>query len=261
MPTEKIIQNTIRLYSRMLPNPSRSDFDTETALSQLKSTFDYSNLWVEACVVFDYDRDGAIDIFFAQAACDPQVGMASQPNALFRNLEGTGFVNTSEKAIDDSLVYTFGVNFGDWNQDGFQDLAIGNLGSTEILINQGDGTFSPLPADVLKNEVTFTTSVAIADITGDALPDLIQINYVDDSGVFEPVNLDTSGDTKDLSPLSFLPGTDRLFSSRGDGSMSRSILGQSAGERNEPDGFAKTGLSVSITNFDTHPGKRDLRCQ
>ncbi len=76
--------------------------------------------------------------------------------------------------------YTVGANplgatYGDFNGDGFQDLAIVNSGSNtvSILMNNGNGTFA--------NKVDYTTGVApfdviSADFNGDGKPDIAVVN-------------------------------------------------------------------------------------
>ncbi len=128
-----------------------------------------------ACI--DFDRDGNLDFYFGQAATDPPDGLATEPNALFRNFNGR-FANVVASASADDRRYTVGVTAGDWNQDGFPDLLLGNLGANQLLINQGDGTFRVHIQNSLGEDPTYTTSLAIADVTGDALPDIFEDNSI-----------------------------------------------------------------------------------
>lgn len=199
-----------------------------------------------ACL--DYDRDGLVDFYFGQAAATPPDGVASEPNALFRNL-GSRVVDVTDQAGADDRGYTVGVTAGDWNQDGFADLLVSSLGPNQLLINQGDGTFRLHDDDLLRSKPTYTSSVAIADVTGDALPDIIEINYLDDPSIFEPIAYRADGKPVSLpGPLQFHPAMDRLFVSRGDGSMSAGPLG------NQDESEFSTGLALLVTDLDAEPG-------
>ena len=125
----------------------------------------------------DYDLDGLCDVYLAQANNwrDP----APQPNftdRLFRNVDGR-FVDVTVLAGTDDLSFSHGVTAGDFDQDGFSDLYIGNLGPNRLYRNNGDGTFNDVTAasNVAGNE--WTTSSVFADFSGDGLPDLYVANY------------------------------------------------------------------------------------
>lgn len=196
----------------------------------------------------DFDRDGHVDFYFGQAATTPPDGISAYSNALFRNQDGQ-FTNVITEATADNRGYAVGVTAGDWNQDGFADLMIGNLGRNELLINQGDGSFRPLADDSLAEVSSFTSSVAIADVTGDALPDLIEINYLDDPSIFDPIQYDADGKPVSLpGPLQFKPAKDRVWVSGGDGTMTPQPLGDQ-----DADDFS-TGLALLVTDLDQTPG-------
>ncbi|EMI21460.1 ASPIC/UnbV domain protein [Rhodopirellula maiorica SM1] len=199
-----------------------------------------------ACL--DVDRDGSVDFYFGQAATTPPDGIATFSNALFRNRNGQ-FANVIAEAAADHRGYTMGVTAGDWNQDGFADLMIGNLGRNKLLINQGDGTFRPAADNSLAEVSSFTSSVAIADVTGDSLPDIVEINYLDDPTVFDPIKYDADGKPISLpGPLQFQPAMDRVWVSKGDGSMVPEPLGgQVAADYS-------TGLALLVTDLDQTPG-------
>ncbi|WP_442510646.1 FG-GAP-like repeat-containing protein [Novipirellula sp. SH528] len=196
----------------------------------------------------DFDRDGGVDFYFGQAATTPPEGLATLSNALFQN-RGGQFANVVAQANADHRGYTVGVTAGDWNQDGFPDLMIGNLGRNQLLINQGDGSFRPALDDSLGNVSSYTSSVAIADVTGDALPEIVEINYLDDPAIFDPIEYDADGKPISLpGPLQFQPAMDRVWISSGDGSMVPQPLGgQDAADYS-------TGLALLITDLDHRPG-------
>ena len=87
----------------------------------------------------DYDNDGKIDLFVANDA---------QPNQLYRNLGGGRFEETALAAgvavdEDGRARAGMGVDFGDYDNDGWLDLTIGNFFGEPCSLyrNQRDGTF------------------------------------------------------------------------------------------------------------------------
>ena len=209
-----------------------------------------------ACL--DYDLDGNVDFYLGQAAGEPPEGRGTSPNQLARNLGGS-VQNVTEPAGCDDRGYTCGITAGDWNQDGFPDLVIGNMQENSLWINQGDGTFRRHGGDAMWDEPKYTTSLAIADVSGDQLPDIVEINYLDDPSIYDPIQYKPDGKPVVLpGPLHFQPAVDRLFVSLGDGSMRGELLGgkQSSsgagpGEKAAP---PATGLGVLVTNLDDAAG-------
>ncbi len=194
-----------------------------------------------ACL--DYDLNGSVDLYVAQASGDPPKGLGTRPNLLTRNL-GNRFVDITQAAGCDDRGYTCGVTSGDWNQDGFPDLVVGNMLRNALFINQGDGTFRIQSGDSVWNDPKFTASLAMADVDGDHLPDIVEVNYLDDPHIYDAIQYRPDGTPILPAPGQFQPSVDRIFLSRGDGSMSGQVLGDSAGSN------AASGLGVLVTNVD-----------
>jgi hypothetical protein len=88
--------------------------------------------------VFDYDRDGNIDIFW------PQDYVGVHPTTLLRNNgDGTFTDVTASAGIVFNSDETFSFDVGDINNDGFIDIYIGGSGA-KLYLNNGDGTFSDI---------------------------------------------------------------------------------------------------------------------
>ncbi|MDA8746104.1 FG-GAP-like repeat-containing protein [Rubripirellula amarantea] len=199
-----------------------------------------------ACL--DFDRDGQLDLYFAQAATRPPQQQSQFSNGLFRQLEQK-FHDVIHQSGADDRSFTFGVTAGDWNQDGFADLMIGNLGQNQLLLNQGDGTFRRHDDQQLASEDAFTCSVAIADITGDGLPEVLEINYVDDPAIYKPNEIDANGRLVSTpGPMKYRSAKDRVIVSQGDGSMLAKPLGD------QDEAAYSPGLSLVVTDFDNRPG-------
>ena len=105
---------------------------------------------------FDYDKDGYIDLFLANAGTGAEVpydlyeygggGVAR----LFRNIDGARYADVSEAVFPDHRVRepVFASAAIDHNQDGWDDLYLGRTFEQDlILINKRDGTFDVLEAE------------------------------------------------------------------------------------------------------------------
>ena len=179
-----------------------------------------------ACV--DYDLDGRIDFYLGQGSGEPPERSGTKPNLLARNL-GEQFVDVTQSANVDDRHYTCAVTSGDWNQDGLPDLLIGNMQANRLLINQGDGTFRHQPGNSQWEDPRYTTGLAIADLDGDHLPDIVEVNYLDDDQIYAPIERNADGTPVKLpGPLHFQAAEDRVFRSRGDGTMEAKGLPWSA---------------------------------
>jgi len=66
---------------------------------------------------------------------------------------------------------------GDFDQDGFPDVYLGNLEPNRFYRNQGDGTFEEASAAAGIAGDEWTTSSVFTDLNNDALPDLYVLNY------------------------------------------------------------------------------------
>ncbi|MEM9365820.1 MAG: FG-GAP-like repeat-containing protein [Planctomycetota bacterium] len=159
---------------------------------------------------FDYDLDGAIDLYFAQAGGDPPHRTSQYSDQLFRNV-WPRFHDISERAGVRDRDYSLGVTYGDWNQDGFWDVFVGNFGRNRILINQGDGTFADQSNFIQEARGMMTTSLGVADLDGDNLPDLFEVNYVDDDSVLNQVPVTPDGFPADfIGPNKLRAAVDRV---------------------------------------------------
>src|SRR5690606_16967607 len=103
---------------------------------------------------------------------------------------------------------------GDYNNDGFCDLYVANIGGNRLLRNMGDGTFEDVTAQANLSDSAWTTSVLMADLNLDGLPDLFDVNYLQGAEVFTRIC-----DGLACSPSVFAAAADRLWISRGDGSF------------------------------------------
>jgi tetratricopeptide (TPR) repeat protein len=159
---------------------------------------------------FDFDRDGHVDLYFPQASGSPDQNDGTRPNELCRQVDHR-FQSVTDRAGCDDRRYAMGISVGDLNQDGWDDLLVSNFGVNVFFINQGDGTFvRRMPESSLRHY--WTSSIAVADLNNDSLPDFFEANYVNDPSLFEVPPRDQHGRYSVFKgPESYQAAVDRVF--------------------------------------------------
>ncbi len=90
---------------------------------------------VSTCGVWgDYDGDGWLDLYVANKT------PSGQPNKLFKNIRGKGFVEQIEAGVDDPRSSS-GAAWGDFDGDGLLDLFVGSRQRNSLYRNLGGGRF------------------------------------------------------------------------------------------------------------------------
>ncbi len=134
--------------------------------------------------VFDFDRDGRMDIFFTNGAKLPELKKTdpSYFNCLLRQKSDGTFEDVTARAglTGDHLDFNFGVAAGDYDNDGYGDLFLCSIGRNALYHNNGDGAFTDVTAaSGIGGKPANTLSIAAAwfDHDNDGLLDLIVSNY------------------------------------------------------------------------------------
>ena len=132
--------------------------------------------------IFDYDRDGAEDIFIANGTTFKGHD-ASTPRLpqLYHN-DGRGhFTNVAEKAGFNVEGWGQGVCVGDYDNDGWPDLLVTYYGHNRLYRNQGDGTFRDVTtqAKLPPDGTRYGSGCSFFDYDRDGFLDLFVANYVD----------------------------------------------------------------------------------
>jgi thioredoxin-like negative regulator of GroEL len=169
--------------------------------------------------VLDYDRDGLPDLFFTQGEDWPNDSDVPAPSEqyrdqLFRNVRSR-FQNVTVSArIPSESGFGQGCSAGDFNNDGFPDLYVANIGVNQLLINNGDGTFSDQTSTLNLTTQAWTTSCLVADLNADGNPDLFDVNYVEGELLYRKIC-----DEHSCTPQAHRSAKDHLYLSQGDGTV------------------------------------------
>ena len=190
---------------------------------------------------FDYDLDGICDLYVVQSGGNPEADHGSTANELYRQtVSARAFRGVGVPSRTDDRGFGQGVCVCDLNQDGWPDLLVGNIGRNRLLLNQGDGTFRDASGAV-PDPTSWTSSVAVADLNGDHLPEIVTANYVDDPEVFR---VPCTRSNTDCHPHGFSPAVDQIFTNRGDGTF------QIDHDFSDTAVLPNYSLGVVIANFD-----------
>lgn len=170
------------------------------------------------CGVLDYDLDGWPDIHLTQGCrWNAEPGQQTHVDQLFRNSGNGQFLNVTSSAglIEDR--FSTGVAAGDFDNDGFPDVYVANIGHNRLFRNNGDGTFSDATAQAQVDDPAWSTSCVMADLNGDSFPDIYSVNYLEGDGIFETICQHDDGRPRMCMPFHFPGAQDQLYFSTGDG--------------------------------------------
>lgn len=196
--------------------------------------------------VFDFDADGLCDLFFSNGSdFRRSAESAGAVCELFRAVDLREYSRVAEPAGVAVSGFGQGCAAGDFDNDGFADLAAAAYGRNWLWRNNGDGTFSEVEDVSRPEDQKWSTSVAFADLDADGLLDQYVVNYVNWTQHAAPCFLDkTSRRRKVCSPLDFAGQADVLLRNSGDGRFERA--GEFDGDSVATDG---KGLALQIADF------------
>lgn len=170
--------------------------------------------------LFDYDRDGDVDIYFLNGA--PLRGTtagAAPKNALYRNDGRWKFMNVTDEAGVGDTGYGLGVAVGDYDNDGDLDLYLNNYGPNVLYRNDGDGTFTDVTNEAGVADGDYVGAGAcFLDVDKDGDLDLYVSRYVDFT--YENHHICRfNGHPGYVGPLNYDPTPDALYRNNGDGTF------------------------------------------
>jgi hypothetical protein len=126
----------------------------------------------------DYDNDGDLDVILPRGAWVGVAGQGDHPNSLLRNNGDGTFEDVTEAAGLLSFHPTQAVAWGDYDNDGWLDLFIGNESTgkpehpSELYRNNGDGTFTDVAAEAGVAAPGFVKGATWGDYDNDGRLDL-----------------------------------------------------------------------------------------
>ena len=122
------------------------------------------------CAWGDYDNDGFLDLFVGNRS--------GQKNFLYHNNADGTFTRITTGSIVTDIGNTEGAAWGDYDNDGFLDLFVANLGQKNFLYhNNRDGTFTKVTAGSIVTDVAGSVCAAWGDYDGDGYLDLFVSSY------------------------------------------------------------------------------------
>lgn len=194
--------------------------------------------------VLDYDQDGWPDVYLSQGSqWPPDPKQKQHLDRLFRNLGNGRFMDVTEQAGLGDAAYSQGATAGDFNNDGFPDLYVANIGANRLYLNLGDGTFRDVTDRAGIRGTLWTTSVAIMDVNSDGIPDIYDVNYLAGDEPFT-ARCVVDGKPRACNPSNFDGEQDQLWLGTGEGRFTNAT--ESAGLI-APNG---NGLGLVAADFD-----------
>ncbi|SHF29087.1 VCBS repeat-containing protein [Flavisolibacter ginsengisoli] len=186
--------------------------------SAAKYGLDFSGFTTQAAF-FDYDHDGDLDCYILNQSHQPNQNIVDTINRrkfdkyagdrLYRNDMNTPagkFTDVSASAgiYQSSLGYGLGIAIADMNNDGWDDIYIGNdfHENDYYYVNNGNGSFTESGSKVFNHYSRFSMGNDIADYNNDGQPDLVTVDMLPkDEKVLKTYGSDENADIYKLKIL------------------------------------------------------------
>lgn len=172
------------------------------------------------CAWLDYDRDGWPDLYLGQGGDPAAPSEETRPNdRLYRNQGNGSFHDVTTGAGIEEHGYGQGVVAGDYDNDGFEDLFVTNVGFNVLFHNQGDGSFQRAELTIPAAERRWSTSAAWGDIDRDGDLDLYVARYCDYDPYHPKPCFRQNGSAGTCHPKDVEPYPDELYLNDGTGTF------------------------------------------
>ena len=145
--------------------------------------------------VADYDLDGDLDVYFVAISQYDEADLTTWNRLYSNNGDGTfsdvtleaGVLSTLNGHPWSAMGNKFGAAWGDFNNDGYPDLFLTNVGPDELYRNNGDGTFTDVTvaAGVAGDDTSHNSSALWWDYDLDGDLDLYVSAWIGPNRMFE----------------------------------------------------------------------------
>jgi hypothetical protein len=196
----------------------------------------FPEIMAPGLALFDFDNDGDLDVFVPQGQMlgtgktlrDALVPPKQPPKGrLFRNdlqvhADGTRtlrFTDVTDASGINATGYGMGVAAGDFDNNGWIDVYITNVGRNQLFRNNGDGTFTDVSKHSGTDEPGWSVSAAWVDYDRDGWLDLFVGNYVNYSTDANVQCRNMAGMPDYCAPFVYSPQPSHLFHNRRDGTF------------------------------------------
>jgi len=128
----------------------------------------------------DYDNDGWMDLLFSRGSSLERWRRGTNPApVLYRNRGDGTFEDVTQKAGLTRGGWGVGTSAADYDNDGWVDLYLTNLGPDVLYRNNGNGTFTDVTEKAGIRAPGWSSSAAFGDFDGDGFLDLYVAAYLD----------------------------------------------------------------------------------
>jgi hypothetical protein len=163
----------------------------------------------------DFDNDQDPDLYLVQSG-ESVIGGGPRSDRIYRNDDGR-FVDVTSSMAAPMDGYGMGVAVGDFDNDGWDDLYVTQLGPNRLLKNDRGLRFVDVTEGSGTGDPWWSVSATFVDYDRDGWLDLFVSDYLDWSEATNQDCFRTNGLEDYCGPASYLPMPDRLFRNLGDG--------------------------------------------
>ena len=213
--------------------------------------------------LIDYDNDGWLDIYVVNGSTvDALIGKATAPHAaLFHNNHDGTFTDVAARAGVTNDRWGTGVAIADFDNDGWPDIFVSNVGKNRLYRNNHNGTFTDVAEKAGVQLGNWSSGATWGDYDGDGRLDLFVAGYIHWDWNNLPDSKESGGhnafctfrgEPVACGPRGLKGEPDHLFHNNGDGTFTD--VSVKAGVDDKPGYYGLGVVFVDINN----DGKVDL---
>lgn len=176
--------------------------------------------------LFDYDRDGKLDIFFTGGGRYDGKKVLGNPCRIYRNLGDWKFEDATAKVgLTGPFQYSHGASAFDFDNDGWIDLLLTGYNRVVLLHNEsspdGGRRFVDVTAKASLNDKLWSSCSGWGDLDGDGFPEIYVSHYGDwGFDTNHPTDCYYDGRTRDVcQPRRFKPLRHSLYRNNRNGTF------------------------------------------